>query len=146
MSDLKYNSTVVLKARQEGKTVFGSAVADDLLREIQDLRAKLAATNRSLLKIGIDLQCERDEARQKISELQVVNGVLRGALEKSSQRLALAYETMNWFASGESMKEYRKIEPADILVEVYQGLAPILDIINQALSTKTNKEGDKPCP
>jgi hypothetical protein len=57
VSELKYNSAVVLKARQEGKTIFGSAVADDLLQEIAYLRAKVEAAEKEHFK---RIECERN--------------------------------------------------------------------------------------
>jgi len=67
--------------------------------------------------------------------------VLVGALEEVERRLAKAYETMNLFASGETMKTYRRIEPTDILIEVYQGLAPLVQSVSEALAKA--KEADQ---
>ena len=75
------------------------------------------------------------EPVDQLDEYKAHNALLVGALQEVKAKLAIAYKTMNWFASGESMKEYKRIEPTDILIEVYQVLGPVPGEIEQALST-----------
>lgn len=113
-------------------------------KEVADLRAKLEAAEQDKENLLQDYYArDREvtkylnkviELQQDRDDLQAANVVLVDVLKEADKRLAAAYKTMNWFASGESMKEYRKIEPADILVEVYQGLAPLVTLIQQALA------------
>ena len=70
---------------------------------------------------------KREAAEARVTELV-------GTLEEVERRLVKAYETMNLFASGETMKAYRRIEPSDILIEVYQELAPLVQSVSEALA------------
>ncbi|WP_371378848.1 hypothetical protein [Sporomusa aerivorans] len=83
MSDFKYTSAMISKARKEGETLFGSTVVDDLLGEISDLRAQLEAAkeeNKQLrtvvmtemtkedLKIQLaDMKQDRDNLQQRFT-------------------------------------------------------------------------------
>lgn len=116
MSELKYNSAVILKARQEGKTIFGSAVVDDLLQEIQDLRAKREATEQTLKEsrnlckspishdMIIESRRERDNLQAKLNhvadqwkdsqyKIKLLNMALRAANNgNETDDLRYAYE------------------------------------------------------
>lgn len=59
---------------------------------------------------------------------------MAGALSETKARLSAAYEEMNYYASGESMKEHARVEPQGILAEVYRILAPLPKLIDAALT------------
>lgn len=63
------------------------------------------------------------QMKLNFDEIDMNSDESRQMLEKLHDALAQSFVTMNWFASGASQEEFRRILPQDILSEVYMNLA-----------------------